>query len=70
MGYVQCMSAKGESVPTSLGAVAPCPYAYPFPYAYAYPYGPHGYAPYPYYYPPVFVGGSFVFVRGHHFHRR
>ncbi len=47
MGYVQCMSAKGESVPT-VGVARP--YAY-------YPYwGPHAYPPY--YYPmyPAYPG--------------
>ena len=69
MSYLQCMSAKGESVPTSLGAAGPYPYAYPYSYPYAYyPYGPYAYAPYPYYYPPVFVGGSFFFGGGHRFH--
>jgi hypothetical protein len=56
MSYVQCMSAKGESVPT-MPAVA---------YA-SYPYGPYPYAAYPgYYYPPV-VGSVFI---GGRFHRR
>ena len=49
IGYVQCMSAKGEStpqMPTQTAYVAPPPY---YPYAYsAYPY----YPAYPYYYAP------------------
>lgn len=64
MGYIQCMSAKGESVPQSL----PYPqtaYAYP-PYPYGYPY--YSYYPYyPAYYPgwygPGFVGFGFGFHR-------
>ncbi len=39
MSYVQCMSAKGESVPTALDAPTPgYGYAYPPGYAYGYPY--------------------------------
>lgn len=62
IGYVQCMSAKGESVPqmpAAQTAYAPPP-AYPAPYPYAaYPYYP---AYYPYYYPGwygprVVIGG-------------
>jgi Glycine-zipper domain len=57
MSYVQCMSAKGESVPSSaLSAAQPYPSPYPYyggwPYPYyaaAYPY-PYPY-PYRYYYP-------------------
>jgi hypothetical protein len=67
IGYVQCMSAKGESVPqmpTAQTAYAPPP-AYPAPYPYAaYPYAAYPYYPayYPYYYrgwygPRVFIGG-------------
>lgn len=64
MGYLQCMSAKGESVPTTVGGAGPYashpygPYAYP-----AYPAYPAYYSYYPGYYygPPVF--GS-VFVAG------
>ena len=59
MSYLQCMSAKGESVPTTLPPAA---------YAYGYPYYPYPYA-YPYYGPywaPYGVGGSFVFFGGHH----
>jgi Glycine-zipper domain len=59
MSYVQCMSARGESVPTMpAGAYA------------SYPYGPYGYpyAAYPgYYYPPPVVGSVFI---GGRFHRR
>jgi len=57
MGYLQCMSAKGESVPTSL---PPASYAYPY-YPYPYPY--YGYGPY---WGPYGFGGSFVFFGGHH----
>lgn len=54
MGYVQCMSAKGESVPQMPAAqTAYAAPPYPYPYA-AYPY----YAPYPYYYGPA-VGVGF-----------
>jgi Glycine-zipper domain len=42
MGYIQCMSAKGESVPTTQAVARPYPYYYP--YAYYYP-------GYPAYYP-------------------
>ncbi|MGO8919553.1 MAG: glycine zipper family protein [Stellaceae bacterium] len=69
MSYVQCMSAKGESVPTALAGSAPPGYAYgypygypyPYPYPYAYPYGPYGY------YPGFYPGVGFVSVgfRGH-----
>ncbi len=78
MSYVQCMYAKGESVPTAANVPAPAAAAYPYPYppAYAYPYGyPYGssayYPGYPGYpgfygYGPVgFVGFGF----GGHFHR-
>ena len=65
VGYMQCMSAKGNSVPQA----APYPqtaYAYP-------PYYPSAYAyPYPYYYPgwygPSFIGFGFGFHD--HFHHR
>ena len=63
MGYLQCMSAKGESVPTTQAGAAPGPPVYPAYPRYYYP----GY--YPYYYPgyyygppvygSVFVGGRF-----------
>jgi len=65
IGYVQCMSAKGESVPQMPApqtAYAAPPY--PYPYA-AYPY----YAPYPYYYPgydPGWYGPRFGFGFGFH----
>ncbi len=49
IGYIQCMSAKGESVPQSLPPAAA--YGYPAPYAYAYP------PPYPYYYAPYYYPG-------------
>jgi len=72
-GYVQCMSAKGDSVPqmpaTQTAYAAPPAYAYPgyYPYypAYPYYYGPA-------YYGPAFVGIGFGFHRGFHggFHRR
>lgn len=74
MGYLQCMSAKGESVPTTGGAgpyasAAPGPYVYP-----AYPAYPAYYPYYPYYYPGYYYGppvfGSFFFAGrfgGRHF---
>jgi len=70
MAYVQCMYAKGESVPTEtsgpVAAVGGYPYAgYTYPYPYGYPYGPYPYYP-GYYYPPVSVG--FVAFGGGHFH--
>lgn len=62
-GYVQCMSAKGEStpqMPAAQTAYAAGP-AYPYPgYPAYYPY----YAPYPYYYGPAFVGVGIGFHRG------
>jgi hypothetical protein len=60
VSYVQCMSAKGESVPTVQGAAAAYPYpaapygAYPYPYPYPYP------AYSGYYYPPPAVGSVFI----------
>ncbi len=60
MSYLQCMSAKGESVPTSL---PPPSYAYP---SYPYPYY-YGYYGSPYWAPWGF-GSSFVFFGGHHHH--
>jgi hypothetical protein len=67
IGYIQCMTAKGESVPQGLPAYAGSGYPYPYPYPY-YAYG-YGYPYYPYYYGPAFVGGGFVaFHSGHHFH--
>lgn len=63
IGYIQCMSAKGESVPALAGA--PGSYGY-YPYGpYAYSAYPYPYYPYPYYYPPVFAGGRFAFFGGH-----
>jgi hypothetical protein len=68
IGYLQCMSAKGQSVPQQTAAVAagPTPYWYAFPNYYAYPFG---YYPW---YGPSFVGVGFGFHGGHfhHFHRR
>lgn len=55
-GYLQCMSAKGESVPqmpTPPQTAYAAPAVYPYP-AY-YPYYPY----YPYYYHPAFVGVGF-----------
>ena len=58
MRYIQCMSAKGESVPVPVVAAAPSPGSVPYP-AYAYPaYGPYPYYGPPYYYGPVIVGGG------------
>jgi outer membrane lipoprotein SlyB len=69
MGYLQCMSAKGENVPAAASTQAGYPY-YPY-----YPYYPPYYPYYPYYYGPAFVGfgASFAFIdhgghHGHHFH--
>lgn len=64
MGYIQCMSAKGESVPQSLPA-AQTAYVYPaYPYAYPYPYY------YPGWYGPGFIGFGFGFHDHDHFHHR
>ena len=68
-GYVQCMSAKGESTPQmpaqQTASAAPA-YGYPggYPgYGYsAYPY----YPAYPYYYAPAFVGVGFGWHSGWH----
>lgn len=63
MSYVQCMYAKGESVPTAASAPAAA-YPYPYPPAYASPYAPYGYYP-GFFYPPMgfagvgFAGGGF-----------
>lgn len=72
VGYIQCMSAMGESVPaTTSGVPAYGYYSYPYYGAYPYPYAyPYAY-PYPYGYPwywgaPVGVGASFIFFHGHH----
>lgn len=73
MGYLQCMTAKGESVPVSqVGAGpggAPGPAVYP-----AYPAYPGYYYPgyYPYYYPSYYYGppfGGAFFVGGRFGHR-
>jgi len=67
-GYLQCMSAKGESVPqlpTPQTAYAP---AYGYPAYYPYPY----YSYYPYYYRPAVVGVGFGWGwrGGHGWHGR
>jgi hypothetical protein len=67
MSYVQCMYAKGDSVPTAATAPAPAvAFGYPYPayayYPYAYPYGP-------YYYPGFYGPVGFVGVGFGHFHR-
>ena len=73
MSYVQCMSAKGEQVPTTLSTAGAYPYPYPYSYIYpspsyfyyGYPYYRYSYWGYPYsYYPPLTVGTS-VAVSGH-----
>jgi outer membrane lipoprotein SlyB len=62
LGYMQCMSAKGNSVPQG----APYPqtaYVYPaYPYAYPYP------SYYPGWYGPGFIGFGFGFHDHDHFH--
>ena len=69
IAYVQCMSAKGESVPNLAGGTYPDPYGYYYPYgAYAYDY-PYPYY-YPYYYSSPFFGSTFVAFGFHHHHRR
>jgi len=68
IAYVQCMSAKGESVPqvSSVATAGPTPYWYGYPDYYAYPYYP---SYYPWYgYGPAFVGVGFGFHGGGHFH--
>jgi Glycine-zipper domain len=78
MSYVQCMSAKGEQVPTTLNSAGT--YPYPYPYSYAYPYPNYFYYGYPYYrysywgypysyYPPPAVSASFIVggVHGGHY---
>src|SRR6185437_9559026 len=68
IGYLQCMSAKGESVPQSLPA-----YGYGYPTYPSYP--PYSYYPYypRYYYPgrnaPFFSFGFGFHGGGHHHHR-
>ena len=60
LGYVQCMSAKGDSVPQN--------YGYPQT-AYAYP--PYPYYAYPYYYSGPWYGPAFIgFGFGFHDHDR
>lgn len=61
IGYVQCMAAKGESVPQ-----LPPSYAYASP-AYVYPY--RAYYAYPYYYPPYYAPAFVGFGFGFHHHR-
>jgi hypothetical protein len=68
MGYVQCMAAKGENVPTASVAYQGAYPAYPpypgYPYYPAYPYPAY----YPYY-PPFYGSAFFGFgFGGHHFH--
>ncbi len=71
MGYLQCMSAKGESVPSVTGGAAPLGFSYPSYYPYPYPYWPYAYPPFPAYYPPAFFGPSFVSIGfGGRFHGR
>jgi outer membrane lipoprotein SlyB len=68
-GYLQCMSAKGESTPQlpapQTAYAAPPAYAYP---AYPYPYPYYSAYPYPYYgpayYSPGFVGVGFGWRSG------
>jgi outer membrane lipoprotein SlyB len=84
MGYLQCMSAKGENVPaassSSYAGYSYYPPYYPY-YRPYYPYYPPYYPYYPYYppyYGPAFFGfgASFAFSNGgghhghhgHHFH--
>jgi hypothetical protein len=76
LGYVQCMTARGNIAPVMAAGAAPYgypyyptgygyPYAYPYPYPYAYPYAyPYGY---PWYWgaPVGGVGASFFFGSGH-----
>lgn len=73
ISYVQCMSAKGEQVPTASAGAGSYPYAYPYPYLYpyasymyySYPFTHYQYWGYPYsYYPPLTVGATFA-VGGH-----
>ena len=62
LGYVQCMSAKGDSVPQN--------YGYPQT-AYAYPPYPYYAYPYPYYYSGPWYGPAFIgFGFGFHDHDR
>jgi len=65
IGYVQCMSAKGENVPQNFPYAGPS-YGYPA-YGYSYPAYPYGYSYYyPGYYPPGYVTFGFG---GHYGHR-
>ncbi len=65
MGYIQCMSAKGETVPTTLPGSVPygayAPYYPYYPPYYAYPY-------YPGYYGTAFLSFGFGFHHHGHFH--
>jgi outer membrane lipoprotein SlyB len=67
MGYLQCMSAKGENVPAASASYPD--YSYYPPY---YPYYPPYYPYYPGYYGPAFFGFGAAFEfhshHGHHFH--
>ena len=64
IGYMQCMSAKGNSVPPAL-AYPQTAYVYPgYPYGYPYPY-PYRY---PGWYGPAFIGFGFGFHDHDHFH--
>lgn len=67
VGYVQCMSAKGESTPQMPTETAYAPEPYPY-YYYPYPYGYYPYYPYyPYAYGPWY-GPSVSFGFGFHHH--
>jgi hypothetical protein len=61
IGYAQCMSSKGDSVPSVTAGSFGYPYpSYPYAYPYGYPYAayPPPYYPYPAmaYYGPAYVG--------------
>ncbi len=62
IGYIQCMSAKGESVPQ----LPAYPYGYAYPYSY---YGPGYYGPayYPSWYDPFYV--RFGYRHGYYYRR-
>ncbi len=68
MGYLQCMSAKGENVPAASAAYPVYPYYPPYYYYYPPPYYPY----YPPYYGPAFFGFGATFAfhdhHGHHSH--
>ena len=68
VGYMQCMSAKGNSLPPA-AAYPQTAYAYPpyYPSAYAFPY-PYPYPYYPGWYGPGFIGFGFGFHDHDHFH--